>query len=86
MQGGGGYGVGSVPDAGPDHRSWENLGRGLNTILKVGAGPKHMFKLGFAGGSIHGIISSVCGGGGCYGTLKTPSKAHGSPSPPKASQ
>lgn len=59
---GGGCGVGSVPDTGPRHRSWENLGRGLNTILKVGAGPKHMFKMGYAGGSIQGIISSVCGG------------------------
>lgn len=74
--------MGSVPEYGPDHRSWENLVRVLHAILKGRAGPKHIFKMGCVGDSIPGVISSL--GGWCYGTLKTSSKAHGRPSPHKA--
>ena len=36
----GGDGVGPVLEAGLDHSGCENLIRGLNSILKMGAGPK----------------------------------------------
>lgn len=42
---------GSGREAGPGHRGCEKHVRGLNSILKVGAGPKNILRMGCVGDS-----------------------------------
>lgn len=42
---------GSGHEAGPGHRGCEKHVRGLNSILKVGAGPKNILRMGCVGDS-----------------------------------
>ena len=45
-------GWGSSREAGPGHRGREKHVRELNSILKVGAGPKNILRMGCVGDSI----------------------------------